>query len=319
MKILVTGVSGLGGHLAPHLMAAGHDIVGLSRDPRRVSVDVPVVQADAATGAGLDDAMQGVDVVYFLINTYEQSNSEGFAARDRRVAHNIADAARRCGVGRIVYLGVPSTTDSRNTSEHMTSRLEVEDILLEATPNSVGVGVFTIVSPRSRSFRVLLRTLDANPLVPLPPWRNHHIQPIDIRDVFACLVAAGTDPDVGGRRLRIGGPETMTWEALLRLIAQKMGKRRAFLPIPLNYPRPLRHYLAVKNGGNPALALPLMDSMATGDVVVDHNDAETLGISLHSITQTVEHAIAEYSTGSWQRTEGVPMEPTLDQRRRGKA
>ena len=309
MKILVSGISGLGGHLAPHLIASGHHVIGLSRDPRRVAVDVHVAAGDAATGEGLDDAMTGVDVAYFLINTYEQSNTEGFVAGDRRVARNFAAAANRAGVKRIVYLGVPPISRGARSSKHIDSRLEVEDILLDAVPDSVGIGAFTIVSPRSRSFRVIMQMLRTNRVVALPPWRRHAMQPIDIRDVFDCLVAAATDPTVGGQRLRIAGPKTMSWEELARRIVKEMGLKRTFIPLPGNLPLAARHALATRNGGNPALIVPLLESLDAGHIVLDRNDAITLGVSLRPIEQTIRDAVAEFTDGRWLLTEGAPFEP----------
>lgn len=308
MKVLVSGVSGLGGHLTPHLRADGHEVVGLSRDPHRVAVDVPCVRADAATGDGLDRAMRGVEVAYFLINTYERQNTEGFTARDRRVATNFAEAARRAGVRRIVYLGVPPASDPARSSPHIRSRLEVEDILLTRVPDSVAIGTFTIVSPRSRSFRVIMRMLQTNPVVPLPPWRRYRTQPIDIRDVFAALTAAAGSPAAAGRRLRIGGPETTRWDDLLRRLASRMPRRPAFVPLPVQPPRRAVRFLAAVNGGNPALMLPLLDSVNTGDVIPARNDLDTLGITPRPLSETLDHAVAEHLDGTWRLTEGQPFE-----------
>ncbi|MBI5105518.1 MAG: NAD(P)H-binding protein, partial [Solirubrobacterales bacterium] len=63
--ILLTGATGyVGGALLPALLAAGHEVRCLVRDPARA--DLPhtahVVQGDVVTGAGLDAALEGVDV-----------------------------------------------------------------------------------------------------------------------------------------------------------------------------------------------------------------------------------------------------------------
>src|SRR3954468_1744203 len=72
MRALVTGTSGfVGAALVPRLQADGHEIVGCSRHPSRVHVDVPVVRGDAVSGEGLEEAMEGVDVAYFLIHSME--------------------------------------------------------------------------------------------------------------------------------------------------------------------------------------------------------------------------------------------------------
>src|SRR5687768_3467544 len=112
MRMLVTGITGyVGGALAPRLVAEGHDVRGLARDPERCRVPgVGCVKGDAVTGAGLDEALDGVEVAYYLIHSMETSSApprasgaggagrgNGFADRERRSAENFAAAAQQAG------------------------------------------------------------------------------------------------------------------------------------------------------------------------------------------------------------------------------
>ncbi len=122
MRILITGVSGfVGSRLVPRLRRDGHELRGFARDAARVTVDVPLVLGDAVSGAGLDAALDGVDVAYFLIHSMEPPpNGDGaaFEARELASAERFAAAARAAGVRRIVYLGglVPTAVDPSPTS-----------------------------------------------------------------------------------------------------------------------------------------------------------------------------------------------------------
>src|ERR671922_3051525 len=116
MNVLVTGATGaIGAGLVPRLVGAGHRVRALARDPARVIHDglAGVVRGDAVAGTGLDAALDGVDVAYFLIHSMEGPRRDGsaddpamagFAERDRRAAANFAAAARAAGLRRIVYL-----------------------------------------------------------------------------------------------------------------------------------------------------------------------------------------------------------------------
>ena len=103
MRILVTGVSGFAGAaLVPRLREDGHELRGFARDPSRVRVDLPVVTGDAVTGEGLDEALDGIDVAYFLIHSMERGD-DAFAAREAASAHRFVEAAAasRTAPGRV--------------------------------------------------------------------------------------------------------------------------------------------------------------------------------------------------------------------------
>src|SRR3954452_1934232 len=73
-QVLVTGATGfVGGKLIPALEREGVAVRAFARDPSRVAADVPVVRGDAVTGEGLDEALEGVDVAYYLIHSMEAS------------------------------------------------------------------------------------------------------------------------------------------------------------------------------------------------------------------------------------------------------
>jgi uncharacterized protein YbjT (DUF2867 family) len=74
-SILVSGVSGyIGGALVPRLKRDGHQLRGMSRNPDSKTAraaGIPLVQADAVTGQGLDRALEGVEVAYYLMHSME--------------------------------------------------------------------------------------------------------------------------------------------------------------------------------------------------------------------------------------------------------
>ena len=157
------------------------------------------------TGAGLDEALDGIDVAYFLIHSMEGAPPAS-RQRERAAARNFVAAAERAGVRRVVYLGGIVAGEPR-LSRHLASRLEVERILLAALPEAVALRASIVIGASSRSFRFLVRLVERMPVLALPAWREHRTQPIDVRDVRAYLVAAATTPHAaGGLSLDIAGP-----------------------------------------------------------------------------------------------------------------
>src|SRR5205809_5756372 len=137
---LVTGATGyIGGLLIERLVAEGRPVRAMTRRPEPVErlSGVEGVRADVVSGRGLDAALEGCRSAYYLIHSMEPSADGDFTSRDRRAAENFAGAAERAGVERIVYLGGLLPGPGRRLSRHLSSRVEVEEILLGAVPASV--------------------------------------------------------------------------------------------------------------------------------------------------------------------------------------
>jgi uncharacterized protein YbjT (DUF2867 family) len=134
MNVLVTGITGfIGSRLALRLGQDGHAVRGYARDPHRAAPGIPVVAGDAVAGTGLEQALEGIDVAYFLIHSMEPATETAFPAREQAAARRFAAAARAAGVRRIVYLGGLMPTGGP-ASDHLASRMEVEQILLDDAP-----------------------------------------------------------------------------------------------------------------------------------------------------------------------------------------
>ena len=90
-------------------------------------------------------------------------------------------------------------------------------------PESVALRASIVIAARSRSFRFLVRLIERLPVLALPAWRSNRTQPIDGRDVLEFLAAAATLPARhAGRAWDMGGPDAMSYEEMLRRIADVM-------------------------------------------------------------------------------------------------
>ena len=294
MRALVTGITGfVGSGLAPRLLAEGHEVVGFARDPSRVTLDgVAVVQGDAVAGTGLDAALEGVDVAFFLIHSMEAGAAQdGFDARDRRAATQFADAARRAGVDRVVYLG--GLVPPGHASRHLASRLEVEEILLGATPASVALRASIVVGAGSRSFRFLVRLVERLPVLALPAWRDFRTQPIDGRDVLSLLVAAATSDAAAGRSLDIAGPDVLTYGDMVTRIADLMLVDRPAVRLGFNVTPIASRVASVIAEEDHGLIGPLMEGLEGDLLPRDDATAGLLGVRLHPFDAAVERALRE--------------------------
>jgi uncharacterized protein YbjT (DUF2867 family) len=302
MRVLVTGITGyVGSSLAPRLVAAGHEVRGLSRRPADVAAGgVELVEGDAVSGEGLDAALDGIEVAYYLIHSMEPSGDGPFADRELRAATHVVEAARAAGVRRLVYLGglVPTATQA---SAHLGSRLAVERTLLEGVPDSIAFRASIVVGSGSRSFRFLVRLVERLPVLALPAWHGHSTQPIDGRDVLTYLERAAGHPGAGGRSLDIAGPERLTYGELIERIRDLMLVGRPTLRLDHITATPLASRVAaVLAGEDVELIGPLMEGLE-GDLLPRDDDArELFDVRLHSFDAAVERALRE-----WEAAEPV--------------
>lgn len=241
MRLLVTGATGyVGSRLVQALLDEGHDVVVASRSPKRLAqygwadevraVDMDVNDADSVRAA-LDAASsdgQPVDAIYYLVHGIGQAD---FADGDRAAARNVAQAARKLGVKRIIYLGgfVP---DGDEMSAHLRSRADVgEGLAIDGGAELVWLRAAVILGAGSTSFEILRYLADRFPVIPEPGWMDNPMDPISIRDVIHYLVAAA-DPSLPAGSYDIAGPDTGVYRSILDEYLRAIRMPRARIPLP---------------------------------------------------------------------------------------
>src|ERR1700722_6196578 len=123
--ILVTGATGyVGGRLVPPLLAAGHRVRCVVRDPARLQGREWLDQGEVVAGDmfqpdSLVAAMRDIWVVYYLVLSLGEGGR--FWGRCLGAAPNCSKAARVGDVERIIYLGGLGNPQS-DLSPHLRSR-----------------------------------------------------------------------------------------------------------------------------------------------------------------------------------------------------
>ncbi len=213
MRVLVTGATGyIGGRLVPRLIEAGHEVRVLARLPERLrdapwAVDVDIVGGDLAERASVDAAMEGIEVVYYLVHS--MGGRGDFESTELGIARNVAASAREHGVRRIVYLGGLHPEGER-LSRHLRSRTQVGEILLASGVPTIVLQAGVIIGSGSTSFEMIRHLTEVLPYMPAPRWVRSFIQPIAVRDVLHYLVAGRGGAERGEPRVRHRRPRRAT-------------------------------------------------------------------------------------------------------------
>ncbi len=238
---LVTGATGyIGGRLVVELLNHGYRVRVLARNPERLKDHpwinrVEVASGDANDEFALTQAMQGVDVAYYLLHAL--MSKDDFEVKERELAEGFVKCAKTAGVGRIVYLG-GIIAPSEELSPHMQSRADTGEILRASGIPTIELRAAVVIGSGSASFEMLRYLTERLPIMTVPKWVNVRIQPIAVRDVLRYLVgAAAADPKVSGA-FDIGGPEIYTYKQMMEKYAEAAGlRKRIIIPVPVLTPR----------------------------------------------------------------------------------
>jgi uncharacterized protein YbjT (DUF2867 family) len=265
VRCLVIGATGyVGARLVPRLLAAGHEVRCLVRDPAKLARhgwadDVERVDGDATDPAAAAAACHGIDALLYLVHSMD---GPGFRERDRRAAAATAVAARDAGVRRIVYLGGLQPAAGPG-SPHLASRREVGEVLAGSGVPTVVLQAGIVVGAGSASFEMIRRLAAVAPVLPMPDRAWNRVQPIGIDDLLHHLVTSlDLPPEVAGT-VDVGGPEVLGYAELVARCAEVAGwPRPLVVPVPGAAPRLAARALEALTSVDRHLAGPLLESMA---------------------------------------------------------
>lgn len=304
MKCLVTGATGyVGGRLIPRLLAAGHRVRAMARNPRDIDAQpwagqVDVVAADLTDPPSLEPAFAGIDVVFYLVHS--MGSSTNFSSAEAESAQNTVTAARRSGVSRLVYLGGlhPRTGE---LSPHLQSRADVGRTLIESGITTVILQAGVVIGAGSASFEMIRLLATALPVLPVPTWTRHLVQPIAINDVLHYLVEAATTDVPCSRSWDIGGPNVLRYQDMLGDFATEAGlPRRRFVPVPFVTPALSTRGITFLTPMPADLVRPLVESLRHDAVMKDRD----IDIVIGPPTPRAQHLPQLNPTGSWTSADG---------------
>ena len=231
--ILVTGATGyIGGRLVPELLARGYRVRIMVRvfspEHEQRWPGAQIVLGDALSPPCLKDAMQGVHTAYYLIHSLLLGPKE-FESADTLAAINFRNAAKDCGVKRIIYLGGLGDRDD-TLSPHLRSRMQVAKELQRGDVPVTTLRAAIIIGSGSAAYEIIKNLIKDAPILLLPRWINTRCQPIALRDIIKYLVGVLETPETTGRIFDIGGPDIFTYKDMINIMAETMGIKRVIFP-----------------------------------------------------------------------------------------
>ena len=227
MDVLVVGGTGTVGRPTVHeLVRRGHAVRVLSRKRGAPEPGVRYVEGDVATGAGLAEAVSGVDAVVDVANITTLSGGRArafFVGATRRLV--AAEAA--AGVRHHVLLSIVGV--DRVPTGYYKAKLAQEQALAEGA-DAAGVGWSILRATQFHDFAgQITTTTRRGPFVLVPAMT---VRPVSTEEVAAALADA-VEAGPGGRLPVIAGPAPMRMPDMVRALLRRRGEGGLVVPLPV--------------------------------------------------------------------------------------
>jgi len=255
VRVLVTGATGFtGAHLARHLLAHGHQVRALVRDPQRAetlrNAGIELAQGDLRDAASVAAAVKNVSIVYNIAALYREAGlpDDTYFEVNARAVTTLIGSAAAAGVRRVVHcstVGVHGDVGAGVANEdapfapgdvYQQSKVEGERLAREAerahTVEVVIARPTGIYGPGDRRLLKLFRGVARRRFAYLGNGRiSYHLTYVE--DVAEGLRLCGEVPQAAGRSYIIGGPETPTLSDIVQEIAAAEGVPAPTVHLPV--------------------------------------------------------------------------------------
>ncbi len=228
--------------LLRRLTAAGTPVRCLVRDPRRLGperVRVQIALGDLADHMSFRHALRGVETVVHLASPIRDQPNGSIEELAGVATWRLVRAAERAGVQRFVFFSALEA-GTRSGARLLRAKAVAERAVVESSLEH------TIFAPGwvyglDDQFLRLVDRLSVLPVMPITGTGRALFAPIWAEDVADCVHAALPGSSHGdlaaGARFELAGPETLSYEQIVRRALAAAHRRRRIAHVPIGVVR----------------------------------------------------------------------------------
>jgi NADH dehydrogenase len=236
-RILITGGTGFVGNAL--LTALGERplrllVRDIDKHGSQESQHTEVVEGDVTDAGSLRDALSGCSTVIHLVAIIEETGQRTFDQVIRQGTENVVNEARAAGVRRFLHMSALGAANVPDFPYHQ-AKWRAEEAVRASGLDWTIFRPSIIFGPGDGFITTLARVVRSFPVTPIAGDGTSRFQPVAVEDVAACFVRAVDNPGTTGKTYELGGPDVLTYEELLELIARELGRsgRAVHLPLPI--------------------------------------------------------------------------------------
>lgn len=229
---VVTGAFGnTGRYITQELLARGERVRTLTGHPDRPNPfggHITVAPFNFDDPPALVESLRGADTLY---NTYWARFAVGEMTYEKAVrnSHMLISAAREAGVRRIVQITVTHASEDASIP-YFRGKGQVERAVIESGLSYAILRPAMVFGPNDILLNNIAWLLRHVPVFAVPGSGEYKVTPVFVIDVAELAVRAGHESD--NQVMDAVGPETFTFNELLRLIAEVVHSRTLMIHLP---------------------------------------------------------------------------------------
>ena len=248
MQVAIVGGTGFfGGYLVDALLARGHRPALLVRDGSeshaRRAQDCRIVPGSIDDDGALAELVAGCGAVIYCVGILRESRKDGvtFEATQYEGAVRLLRAAESACIGRMLLMSAngvkPGGTPYQDT------KYRAERAVLSSGLNATVFRPSVIFGDPSGKMEIATQLYRDMVRPPIPAidffsafGENRgavRMSPVHAADVADAFAGALDNPVTFGEVYELGGPEIVSWGAMIRTVADAVGRRKLLLPMPI--------------------------------------------------------------------------------------
>jgi uncharacterized protein YbjT (DUF2867 family) len=205
------------------------DLAGHLQPLGRVG-QIHAVQANVRHAGSVEAAVRGADVVINLVGILYERGRQRFDAVQAQGAEQVAKAAAVHDARMIQISAIGA--DANSTSGYARAKAEGETAVLAAKPDATIFRPSIMFGPEDDFFNKFAALGRALPALPLIGGGETRFQPVFVGDVAEAIARAVDGEARGGTVYELGGPEVLSFKALMEYVLGVTERRRFLIPLP---------------------------------------------------------------------------------------